>query len=50
MNLHKIFGSGNDQSDKKFNSASLYNNVFLIVLWGDVRISLLQLNMIYEGQ
>ena len=28
MNLHKIFGSGNDQSDKKFNSASLYNNVF----------------------
>ena len=28
---------------------SLHNNVFLIGLWRDVRICLLQLDMIYEG-
>ena len=31
-------------------SASLHNSVFLIGLWKDVSISLLQLDIIYEGQ
>ena len=29
---------------------SLHNSVFLIELWGDVKMSLLQSNMINEGQ
>ena len=52
--MYTVFFAGNHQGNtrvsKEFISASLHNSVFLINLWRDVSSSLLQLNMIYEGQ